>query len=488
MKTIKTITKGLLIFLLLSLSTFANAQKQSVIIRTNNNIFNFVINNKESLFKENPTIFCGVNISEKPSNNQLNSNTKAINIKQFEAYTAISLLLIFVAIVIMLLIKINRISNSKKELTKKSEESFFEIVEQVQEAILIINNGLISYANNRFCKLTGYSTNELIGNDFIKFIDPENANTITTEQLLNNNNELEINIIHKSRKTLHVLITTGIVTYKEKSSVFIFIKDITNYNKTLKKLEELKERYKSIFDNSISPSLLLDGQTIIDCNNAAVKIFNTKNKEEVLGKTAAFFSPKYQANGKRSDARAQEKINKALERGSISFKWNHKDKYENIITAKVSLSSIKLSGKEYLFASLENHSEESTLKEALSVCRIKNNAILNNIKEPVLIANEYTIIDCNNAAIDFFKANQKTDIVGKTTLDLSPETQLNNLSSKEMADSIKFFFDSNGNTNFEWLHKTFEGDMIYCDVHLSLIDFKNDENIMLCFIKQIIDN
>ena len=165
MKTIKTITRGLLIFLLLSLSTFANAQKQSVIIRTNNNIFNFVINNKESLFKENPIIFCGVNISEKTSNNQLNSSTKAINIKQFEAYTAISLLLIFVAIVIMLLIKINRISNSKKELTKKSEESFFEIVEQVQEAILIINNGLISYANNRFCKLTGYSTNELIGND-----------------------------------------------------------------------------------------------------------------------------------------------------------------------------------------------------------------------------------------------------------------------------------------------------------------------------------
>jgi len=56
-----------------------------------------------------------------------------------------------------------------------------------------------------------------------------------------------------------------------------------------------------------------------------------------------------------------------------------------------------------------------------------------------------------------------------------------------MADSIKFFFDNNGNTNFEWLHETFEGDMIYCDIHLSLIDFKNDENIMLCFIKEIFD-
>ena len=487
MKTIKTITRGLLIFLLLSLSTFAKAQKQSVIIKPNNNIFDFVINNKESLFKENPIIFCGVNISKKPSNNQSNSNTKAINIKQFEAYTAISLLLIFVAIVIMLLIKINRINNSKKELTKKSEESFFDIVERAQESILIINEGILLYANNRFCKLSGYSTNELIGNYFINFVHAESTNNITNKKLLNSNNEIEIKLIHKSKKLLDVLISTGIVTYKEKPSVFIFLKDVTNYNKTLKQLQELKERYKSIFDNSISPSLLLDGQTIVECNNAAVKIYKAKNKEEVIGKTPLFFSPKYQANGKRSDERAQEKITKALENGAISFKWNHKDTSENIINTTVSLSPIKISEKDYLFASLENHSEESKLREALSVCHIKNNAILNNIKKPILIANEYTIIDCNNAAIDFFKAKQKTDIVGKTTLDLSPETQLNNLSSKEMADSIKFFFDNNGNTNFEWLHETFEGDMIYCDIHLSLIDFKNDENIMLCFIKEIFD-
>jgi len=345
MKTIKTITRGLLIFLLLSLSTFAKAQKQSVIIKPNNNIFDFVINNKESLFKENPIIFCGVNISEKPSNNQSNSNTKAINIKQFEAYTAISLLLIFVAIVIMLLIKINRINNSKKELTKKSEESFFDIVERAQESILIINEGILLYANNRFCKLSGYSTNELIGNYFINFVHAESTNNITNKKLLNSNNEIEIKLIHKSKKLLDVLISTGIVTYKEKPSVFIFLKDVTNYNKTLKQLQELKERYKSIFDNSISPSLLLDGQTIVECNNAAVKIYKAKNKEEVIGKTPLFFSPKYQANGKRSDERAQEKITKALEKGSISFKWNHKDTSENIINTTVSLSPIKISEK-----------------------------------------------------------------------------------------------------------------------------------------------
>ena len=60
---------------------------------------------------------------------------------------------------------------------------------------------------------------------------------------------------------------------------------------------------------------------IIDCNEAAVKLYKFKDKEEYLKRFIAECFPEYQSDGQRSDEKAVMLINKAFNDGYCVFEW-----------------------------------------------------------------------------------------------------------------------------------------------------------------------
>lgn len=130
--------------------------------------------------------------------------------------------------------------------------------------------------------------------------------------------------------------------------------------------KEAQQTYKAIFENSTDGMFLLD-DVFVDCNYAVCELFNCK-KEDIVGKSPVEFSPEFQPDGQPSLKSAMEKIEKAKQGEPQRFYWVHKRKDGSLFDAEVSLSSIKIMGKDAVFAIVSDITErkkDENIREAL---------------------------------------------------------------------------------------------------------------------------
>jgi PAS domain-containing protein len=83
----------------------------------------------------------------------------------------------------------------------------------------------------------------------------------------------------------------------------------------------------------------------IDCNNAAVRLYGFKSKQEYVDRFITSCSPEYQPDGQRSDVKAVRLVNQAFEEGLCVFDWMHKMPDDDIlIPAEITLVRAKHRG------------------------------------------------------------------------------------------------------------------------------------------------
>lgn len=115
-------------------------------------------------------------------------------------------------------------------------------------------------------------------------------------------------------------------------------------------IAEMKRNFDCVFDHAIDGVLILDDDTIVDCNDATVQMLNAQSKDDVLLTHPSELSPPTQADGRDSFEKANEMIALAKANGFHRFEWRHQKKTGEFLPVEVSITTITLDGKEYLHA------------------------------------------------------------------------------------------------------------------------------------------
>lgn len=110
-------------------------------------------------------------------------------------------------------------------------------------------------------------------------------------------------------------------------------------------LEESIEEFRSLFERSAGPMLLLDGDTFIECNEAALRVLGYATKDQVVGLHLFDISPETQPDGRRSSEKARQIIDIALNEGRNRLQWVHRDAQGRDFWVDVSLTAMPLLGK-----------------------------------------------------------------------------------------------------------------------------------------------
>lgn len=98
--------------------------------------------------------------------------------------------------------------------------------------------------------------------------------------------------------------------------------------------------YRAAFEASRDAIVLIEDDRVIDCNRAAVEMFEAVTKEGLLDSRPSDFSPPVQPGGESSETLARLRINEALARGSALFEWTHRTLRGRVFLTEVLLSRV----------------------------------------------------------------------------------------------------------------------------------------------------
>jgi diguanylate cyclase (GGDEF)-like protein/PAS domain S-box-containing protein len=116
---------------------------------------------------------------------------------------------------------------------------------------------------------------------------------------------------------------------------------VTTYEET-EKAHKAEERVKLMLDAIPFGCQIIDHNLItIDCNEAAVKLFGFRNKQELIERWLKDCNPEYQPDGRRSDEKRFMFRKKAIEEGRCSFEWTHKTPDGTPFPAEITLTRIE---------------------------------------------------------------------------------------------------------------------------------------------------
>jgi len=115
-----------------------------------------------------------------------------------------------------------------------------------------------------------------------------------------------------------------------------------------------KDNFRLVFERSIDPSFLLEGDVIVDCNNAALTLLRCPAKKHLIGLRPLNISPGKQPDGHPSSESMRKMVDTALSEGGVRFDLKDVTFDGQEMLADVSLTGISLDGRSMIYAVLRD--------------------------------------------------------------------------------------------------------------------------------------
>lgn len=130
-------------------------------------------------------------------------------------------------------------------------------------------------------------------------------------------------------------------------------------------IRESEEKYRALFESSRDAVVILDNQTIVECNRAALEMFGCDSTDKIFHKKLSEFSSEIQASGIDSITEEHNNLSKALANGSNFFEWIHRRYDGQDFPTEVMLSRFEIEGKTMLQALIRDITKRKSMENEL---------------------------------------------------------------------------------------------------------------------------
>lgn len=124
-------------------------------------------------------------------------------------------------------------------------------------------------------------------------------------------------------------------------------------------------RFRTLFNAASDAIFMMRGSSIIDCNDAAERIFGF-TKKEMVGMTPCNLSPTHQPSGQQSEEASLAKIQLAMAGESLIFEWQQQRADGTLFDGEVTLNRIDIEEEVFLQAFVRDITERKQSQRALA--------------------------------------------------------------------------------------------------------------------------
>ncbi len=253
-----------------------------------------------------------------------------------------------------------------EEALRESEAKYSSLVERGNDGIVILQDGVIKYANSKMVQMLGYTLEETINKPFINYVSPEHREFVIDRYRKRIAGEevpetYELDIIAKDGKTVNVEVNASLLEYKETIADMAIIRDITERKRVDEALRESEEKFSKGFYSSpdIMSLVNLENNKIIEANDNFTH-YTGYTRDEVIGHTATEL-------GIWANPEERDRVIRTLhEQGRVSNEEIHtRTKSGEIRIGMFSAETIHIGGELYSITVIVDITERKRAEEAL---------------------------------------------------------------------------------------------------------------------------
>ena len=188
-----------------------------------------------------------------------------------------------------------------EESLRTSEENYLHLIEHLDEAIVVAQEGKLRRVNRRAIEVTGCSEQELLSVPFLKHIHPDDhAMVVDMHRMRISGGEslsrYAIRLILKDGSTRWVEINGVAIDWEGRPATLNFLTDITERRRTKDALRENETRFRELFTRTRSGVVIyraVDEGTdfVIADINPAAEIIESVTREDVVGRRVSEVFP-----------------------------------------------------------------------------------------------------------------------------------------------------------------------------------------------------
>jgi len=171
---------------------------------------------------------------------------------------------------------------------RESEEHYRSLVENADEAIIVIQDGKIKFVNTRAVAAFGYSVQEFMAIPVFELVHPEDRDMVVKRYLEKINGDAAptrhtYRALHKKGLVAWIEISSILISWKGRPATLNLITDITDRKKAEDALREREEKYRTILESMEDGYFEQDlAGNFIFVNDSMSRIYGY-SKEELIG-------------------------------------------------------------------------------------------------------------------------------------------------------------------------------------------------------------
>ena len=244
-----------------------------------------------------------------------------------------------------------RLKTAEQSL-RQSAKQYRNIVENTYDLVYTVDKqGVIKFLGPQAARY-GIDPEKAVSKNMLEFVLPEDRERVAAELeetvVTGNEHTTELRIPGTGDSPVWLEERGSLVRDSHGTIVEITgaLRDITDRKRTEEALTASEAKYRTFFENSCDPMLILNDGAFVDCNFATLSILGHQNKNDIIGTSPADLSPNQQPDGATSEEKIKQLIESSYSIGSQRFEWEYKTKDGSQIPVEVSMTALPSQGKQ----------------------------------------------------------------------------------------------------------------------------------------------
>ena len=233
-----------------------------------------------------------------------------------------------------------------------------------------------------------------------------------------------------------------------------------------------------ILDSSPFAVAVLDAElNVVDCNEAALRLFGVSSEREYLENQFLFCAP-IQPDGRFAGEAARQLVIEARDKGESVARWVYMNKNGDPVPSEITLKRLDYDDTFIIVKYIRDLRAELEAQATVQEITERNSIMINAAPIGfVYFDDEFSVIDCNPAALSLF-GMADTEAFGRDFLANCPEYQPDGrLSTESFTDTMQKTVND-GQVTVEWHHMTAAGEPLPTEITLKRIEYQSSYRIV----------